>query len=483
MRATRKAAGALFDNPILVGTMTILIVLVAVYLSYVAENGLPFISTYSINVDVENAGQLIKNADVRIGGARVGQVLTITPEPATKAWPHPFARLGLTLQRSLQPLAHDTHYQVRLASVLGGNYLEIVPGHSRGPGLPDGGTFTLNTNPRLNHDLSFVDLDSALATFGPRTKAGLRGSLAGIGDAIAGRGAQLNDAIGSTRELLGPLDSLLTLVGAPATRLTTFVSGLSATTAALAPVAPTITTLLTAGATTFQALTRSSLGRTIDQLPATETISTQVLRRSEPVLAEAASIAQALKPTAALVPEAARRLDAVVTAATPVFTQAPRLASVLTGAAASIDALARDPAASQTFAVLGSSDLGTLGASAFVGLGAILQSVSSAQFACNVAGLWVHNFASALSEGDAGGSWLRFAPVLNVGQTFESAQPSGDLHLNYYPIENASQCQAGNEVYSGTQLIGNPPTTSRTVDTTSPPPGVLARGEQAGLVP
>ncbi|MGH3610641.1 MAG: hypothetical protein ACRDRD_21515, partial [Pseudonocardiaceae bacterium] len=192
---------------------------------------------------------------------------------------------------------------------------------------------------------------------------------------------------------------------------------------------------------------------------------------------------QELKRSAALLPLAARRLDAVVTAATPVYRRAPQLASVLTGAAASIDALARDPAAGQTFKVLGSSDLGTLGASAFVGLGAILQSVSSSQFACNVAGLWVRNFASSLSEGNSSGTWLRFAPMLNAGQSLQSATPAPDLHLNYYPIENSHQCQAGNEVYTGTQLIGNPPTTSRTVDNTSPPPGVLARGEQAGLVP
>jgi virulence factor Mce-like protein len=483
MRTARKAAAALFDNPILVGTMTILVVIVAVYLSYVAENGLPFIPTYNINVDVQSAGELIKNADVRIGGARVGQVLTITPEPATKAWPHPFARLGLALDRSLEPLPPDTHYQVRLASVLGGNYVEIVPGRIKHGGLPDGGTFTLNTNPRLNHDLPFVDLDAALQTFGPKTKAGIRGTLGGLGDAVAGRGAQLNDAIASVRDLLGPLENVLSVFAARDTHLSGFVSGLAATTAALAPVAPTFDSLLSDSATTFAALTRSSLGQSIDQLPSTESVATNVLRQAQPVLADTADIVQALKPSGALLPLAARRLDAIVTAATPVFARAPTLATALSGAAVSINALARDPASTQTFTVIGSSDLGTLGASAFVGLGAILQTVSSAQFACNVAGLWVHNFASSLSEGDSSGAWLRFSPILDVPQTFESATPASDLHLNYYPIENSSQCQAGNEVYTGKQLIGNPARTSTTVDNTSPPPGVLARGKKVGLVP
>ena len=86
----------------------------AVYLSYIAENGLPFIPTYDINVQLANADELVKNADVRIGGALVGQVLAITPEPATRTSPHPYARLQLQLQKGLEPLPSDTRYAIRL---------------------------------------------------------------------------------------------------------------------------------------------------------------------------------------------------------------------------------------------------------------------------------------------------------------------------------------------------------------------------------
>ncbi len=60
---------------------------IAVYLSYIAENGLPFVPAYAVNVQVTNANELAKNADVRIGGVRVGQVLTIKPEPPTRTLP------------------------------------------------------------------------------------------------------------------------------------------------------------------------------------------------------------------------------------------------------------------------------------------------------------------------------------------------------------------------------------------------------------
>ncbi len=485
MRQQRRGFREIFDNPILVGTITILVVIVAVYLSYIAENGLPFVPTYSVKVDVANASELVKNADVRIGGARVGQVLTITPEPATRRYPHPYAQLGLSLQRSLEPLPRDTQYQVRLASVLGGKYLELFPGHAPGRGVPDGGTLTISTNPRLNHNRPFVDLDTAFATFGPKTQRGLRLVIAQLGDAVAGRGSQLNDAIYSTRGLIGPLDSLLALFASPDTHVSQFISGLAATTSALAPVMPTLSSLLVSASTTFDALTNSNLGPAIDQTPPTEQVATTVLTNALPVLTDAASIVQSLKPGAALLPLATQRLDTIVRAATPVFKLVPELSANLRTALHAVDALAKDPAAIQTFKVLGSTDLATFGSSAFIGLGAILRAVADEQFACNVTGLWVRNFASSLSEGDSTGAWLRFAPIItSPTQLFQTGTPSPDLHLNYYPKADLTNgCQAGNEVYRGAQLIGDPGPTSTVVDNTTPPPGVLARGKQAGLVP
>ena len=208
-----------------------------------------------------------------------------------------------------------------------------------------------------------------------------------------------------------------------------------------------------------------------------------MLTNARPVLTQAATIVQALKPSAALLPLGAQRLDAILTGATPVFRRVPRLAGALQTALAAVDALARDPASSGTFKVLGSNDLATFGSSAFVGLGAILRSVASEQLSCNVTALWVRNFASSLSEGDSTAAWLRFAPIIDLNQEFQSGTPASDLHINPYPKENRSSCQAGNEIYKGAQLIGDPGPTSTAVDNTAPPAGVLARGQKAGLVP
>jgi ABC-type transporter Mla subunit MlaD len=464
------------------------VVAVAVYLSYIAENGLPFVPTYNIKIDVPNGAELVKNADVRLGGARVGQVLKILPEPrgTDPGYNAPFARLTLALQRSLEPLPYDTRYQIRLASVLGGKYVEILPGHTRStpqtPALQDGGTFQLGT--KFAHNIPIVDVDTAFRVFGPQTQQGIRNATGELGDAVAGRGTDFNGAIYATRQLFGPLDSLLGLLSSPNTHLAQFISGAASTAGALAPVAPTISALLSNSAVTFRALNNSAFGQTIDQFPPTESVATTVLTNAQPVLADAAATVQALKPAAALLPKGAQRLDQIIRAATPVYKLAPALASNLQQALVEVDKLASNPAAIQTFNVLGDNDLATFGASAFVGLGAILDSAANAQLACNVEGSWAANFGgpnNPLSEGDATGTWLRSSLVLDTGTLLESATPASNLHLNYYPDESAGHCTAGNERYTPGQDIGSPGSISNVVPQTSPPPGVLQRYQQAGL--
>ena len=62
------------SSPVIVGAVTVLVVIVAVFLAYNANNGLPFVSTYNLKARVPNANALVKGNEVRIGGARVGVV-------------------------------------------------------------------------------------------------------------------------------------------------------------------------------------------------------------------------------------------------------------------------------------------------------------------------------------------------------------------------------------------------------------------------
>ena len=59
--------------------MTVLVAIVAVFLSYNANTGLPFVPTYDLKANLPNGSQLVVGFEVRIGGARVGQISDIVP--------------------------------------------------------------------------------------------------------------------------------------------------------------------------------------------------------------------------------------------------------------------------------------------------------------------------------------------------------------------------------------------------------------------
>src|SRR5213593_5287787 len=75
----RRHLPTLSVSPTMVGAVTTLIVIVAVFLAYNANNGLPFVPVYRVSVEVPNGARLVKNNEVRIGGHRVGVVESIEP--------------------------------------------------------------------------------------------------------------------------------------------------------------------------------------------------------------------------------------------------------------------------------------------------------------------------------------------------------------------------------------------------------------------
>ena len=75
----RRGQASIVANPVLVGAVTTLVTVVAVFLAYNANNGLPFVPTRQINVDVGSGSNLVKGNEVREGGYRIGVVTKITP--------------------------------------------------------------------------------------------------------------------------------------------------------------------------------------------------------------------------------------------------------------------------------------------------------------------------------------------------------------------------------------------------------------------
>src|SRR3954452_12894600 len=75
----RRGAAALTGSPVLIGAVTVLVTLVAVFLAYNANQGLPFVPTTELNVLMPNGANLVEGNEVRSGGYRVGVIDRMAP--------------------------------------------------------------------------------------------------------------------------------------------------------------------------------------------------------------------------------------------------------------------------------------------------------------------------------------------------------------------------------------------------------------------
>jgi len=75
MRTGRRQFAA---SPVLIGAVTLLVAIVAVFISYSANTGLPFVPTYQLRAELPNGAKLVAGNEVRAGGFRVGIVKEIT---------------------------------------------------------------------------------------------------------------------------------------------------------------------------------------------------------------------------------------------------------------------------------------------------------------------------------------------------------------------------------------------------------------------
>jgi virulence factor Mce-like protein len=431
-------------TPILIGSVTVLVLVVAVFLSYNANSGLPFVPTYQINVQVQDAAGLVKGNDVRVGGKRVGSVAKIDGKVGPD---RPYARLELKLDKPLEPLLDDSRVTVRPRSPLGLKYLEIVPGRSGRP-VKDGGELA------LERSVQTVELDEVLDTFDESTRRALQRTVSGLGVGVAGRGVDFNESVALAPRLAGNAENVFGNLSDPRTRLRRAVRALGRVTDELGPVAPRAGRLFDNANTTLHALSgvRPELAAVLAGLPPTEAIATDTLRATRPVLAETRQLLRDLRPGVRALPSASRRLHAALDRGIPVLRRTGDLADRLTDALVAVEDLSADPLTRDSLKRLDSVLRNGL---------PTLQYVVPAQSVCNHLGIWLRNASSTVAEGDLGGTWVRTLIIINHDEMLQTDKPAPRLHFNPYPATagpgTGGECEAGNEPFVPGQQIGNLP--------------------------
>ena len=299
---TRRGAASVVANPVLVGAVTLLVVIVAVWLAYNANQGLPFVPTYNVSAELPGGANLVAANEVRVGGFRVGIVDRIRSkvDPQTN---RAIAVIDMKLDQKIAPLPEDTHILVRPRSALGLKYVELTLGRSP-RGYKAGDTIPLRnaTQP--------IEIDEFFSTYNDETRSNQRRVLFGYGTALAGRGTSINLSIQALVPFLTHLEPVFRNLSDPRTRLNQFFRQAGRVSAQIAPVAPTYARLFGNMATTFEALGRSpeSLQQTIERSPPTLEAGIRSLPVQRPFLEDSRRLFIELEPAAA---EFERSLPAV----------------------------------------------------------------------------------------------------------------------------------------------------------------------------
>lgn len=443
------------SSPAIVGAVTVLVLVVAVFLAYNANNGLPFVSTYDLKARVPNATALVQGNEVRIGGSRVGVIKEVKPVQIGNG--RIAAELSLSLDKGAETIPANSTMIIRPKSPLGLKYLQIVPGDSS-KGLEAGETIPLSAaRPEP------VDIDQFFDMFDERTRTAIQRNNAGFGNAFAGRGPQINSAIGALRGLVESGSPVLRTLVKPSTRFGAFWEALEDLSATVAPVAEQQASMFVALDRTFAAFARVSrpyIQETIVKGPPTLESVTADLPALRPFLNDAGRFFTAFKPGAKALGETSPTINAALRAGIPALNRSPRLYRQLTPTAEALLDFQAEPGVFNGLDLL--IDTNEV-------LAPSIKYIAPAQTTCQYLTLTFQQLASAFGQGNGEGNWLSAisfeapsGPNAESGPASAPANgPNLKNHLHYNPYPRTGQdgiCEAGNERYTpGKTIIGHAP--------------------------
>jgi virulence factor Mce-like protein len=465
MNPRRK--GSLAASPLLIGALTTLIVLVAVYLSYNANNGLPFVPTYNINVELPEASALQKANEVRIAGTRVGVVSALTPKQNPKTG-RVTALAELKLEKSVEPLPADTHAIVQSVSTIGLKYLELERGHSSKT-LKPGETIPVSQTREP------VDINDLFNMFDAKTRTAIQQGTIAFGDGLAERGVGLNETIHTLVPLVKNGERILHRLNAPQTRFENFFPSLDRVASQIAPVANTQASLYDNLSSFFTAWAgvAPQLEAAIKAGPEALKQATYSFAYQAPFVNNLTEFMRLLRPSAVALRSVGPELAHAFATGAVNLKAAVSLNKELAESARSLQEFARNPIVTLGLeALTQTTELGV----------PLLAGIAPEQAYCNYITLAFRNVAGLQAESVGVGTLGRASVVLSpTGHNAEGFPASGPasgpsverndlgqpvnnnyLHDNPYPnVAGPGQprlCEAGNEDYiPGHTVIGNVP--------------------------
>jgi virulence factor Mce-like protein len=465
-----RRRNSLAASPLLIGALTVLIAVVAVYVSYGANNGLPFTPTYDIKVELPEGSGLEPGNQVRLFGKRVGIVTKLAPHqnPRTGRFT---AVVSVKLEKHVGPLPADTTTEVQSVSDIGLKYLELTRGKSSRT-IPQGATIPASQSREP------VEIQDLFNIFDKRTRAAIQQNTNEFGDGYAGRGAGLNNTIHVLRPLTEKAVPVLRNLASPQTALGQLTIALDKAAQEVSPVAETQASLFRELAIFFTAYASASpsLERAIEGGPTAARQAIYSLPHQRRFFEATTEFFRRLRPSAKLLVTVAPPLGHALSVGAVNLHDAAALNAELASSLQALELFSTNPQVS-----LGLEEVTRtfeLGTPLFAGL-------APAQANCNYFTLAFRNLANLLSESIGNGTVLRVVPLLSPSGVNDEGLPASapangtsqdydpttksfieDNHLHYNPYPYVSgpgqpkECEAGNiQFIPGKTVIGNTSTT------------------------
>jgi phospholipid/cholesterol/gamma-HCH transport system substrate-binding protein len=209
----------------------------------------------------QNAGQLVTDDDVQVGGRRVGSVkeseLTDDNQAAVK----------VSVEEPYAPLREGTQAVIRLTSLSGvaNRYVALTPAPGDRPELRDGATLTTASTTDV------VDLDQIFNTLDERTRGDLSDVIRGFAVQYGGKGDEAGQSIRYFNPLLSTSRRLVQELTEDEGALTRFLVSSSQAVTAIAERRDDLSALVGNANATAQAIgdENVALGRALGLLPTT----------------------------------------------------------------------------------------------------------------------------------------------------------------------------------------------------------------------
>jgi len=381
--------------------------------------------TTTYRLRFQDAGQLVKDDDVQVGGRRVGAVRDITLTDDNQA------QITIAVDNDFAPLHEGTTATIRATSLSGiaNRYVALTPGANSRPSLP-GGTL-LGTDSTT----SIVDLDQLFDTIDAPTRKALQQFIAGNAEWYAGRGAQANQAARYLDPALSSTRRLVDEVVSDQDTFNAFLRTSSRTVSALAQRSGDLTDLVTNANTTAKAIgdENAALARALGLLPDT-------LRKANTTFVNLRATLDDLDPLVAASKPATKRLAPFLAELRPLVRDArPTIADLRTLISTPgdgndlIDLLNRAPRLELTARPALRHSTQALKDST-----PVLRFIRP--YTADFVG-WLRDFGEGASNYDANGHYARIQPIFNAYSFADN--PAGGTLTPIAPSQRLAGLQSG----------------------------------------